>query len=114
MADLEPVLQEQFFDGKSMGGLMLTPLFGVGASVLLAFTIWEWFSRQSRHEERHGRRTKGPELVAAFGWNRSRESDGIRLRLEQKWGLLPSSFCIPRKLESSHICCARSFVPLDC
>ena len=107
VAGFAPVLQEQFFDGKSMGRLMLTPLFGVGAFVLLAFAIREWFRRQSRHEERHGRRTKGPELVSAFGWNlnrkRGREGDGIRLRLEPKWGLLPSSFCIPRKLESSHI-----------
>jgi hypothetical protein len=103
VADFGAVLQEQFFDGKSMVRLMLTPLFGVGALVLLAFAIREWFRRESSHEERHGRRTKGPELVSALGWNRSRETDGIRLRLEPKWGLLPSSFCIPRKLESSHI-----------
>ena len=106
VADFGPVLQEQFFDGKSMVRLMLTPLFGVGALILLAFAIREWFRRQSRHEERHGRRTKGPELVSGwnvFGWKRSREADGIRLRLEPKWGVLPSSFCIPRKLESSHI-----------
>jgi hypothetical protein len=87
--------------------LMLTPLFGVGALVLLGFAIREWFRRQSRHEERHGRRTKEPELVSAFGWNlnwkRGRQADGIRLRLEPKWGLLSSSFCIPRKLELSHI-----------
>jgi hypothetical protein len=103
VADSGPILQEQFFDGKSMARLMLTPLFGVGALVLLAFAIREWFRRESRHEERHGRRTKGPELVSEFGWKRSREADGIRLRLEPKWGVLPSSFCIPRKLESSHI-----------
>jgi hypothetical protein len=106
VADFGPVLQEQFFEGKSMVRLMLTPLFGVGTLVLLAFAIREWFRRQSKHEERHGRRTKGPELVSgwnAFGWKRSREADGIRLRLESKWGVLPSSFCIPRKLESSHI-----------
>ena len=103
VADFGPVLQEQFFEGKSMARLMLTPLFGVGALILLAFAIREWFRRESRHEERHGRRTKGPELVSEFGWKRSREADGIRLRLEPKWGVLPSSFCIPRKLESSHI-----------
>ena len=106
VADFGPVLQEQFFEGKSMARLMLSPLFGVGALILLAFAIREWFRRQSRHEERHGRRTKGPELVSGwngFGWKRSRQADEIRLRLEPKWGVLPSSFCIPRKLESSHI-----------
>ena len=106
VADFGAVLQEQFFEGKSMVRLMLTPLFGVGVLILLAFAIRDWFRRQFRHEERHGRRTKGPELVSGwngFGWKRSREAEGIRLRLQPKWGVLPSSFCIPRKLESSHI-----------
>jgi len=60
-----------------------------------------------RHEERHGRRTKGPELTRP-AWLRWRADAGIRLRVQGEsigskllpWG---RSYAIPKRLESSHI-----------
>jgi hypothetical protein len=84
------------------------------AGILFFYALWLQFrkgsSRNQKHEERHGRRTKGPELVSA-GWNRAANADGIRFRLQ--WGgavsgvtrMLPfgPSFRIPKRLESSHL-----------
>ncbi len=58
---------------------------------------------RSRHEDRHGRRTKGPELMSALQWNSRARSSGLQLRLEPNLGSLSPTFHIPRKLESSHI-----------
>ena len=101
--DLVPFLQQQFFDGQSLARLFLTPVLGVFLFLLLAGGGWSWWGSRSKHEDRHGRRTKGPELISAFGWNRSAKADGIRLRLRSRWGPLGRSFGIPKRLESSHI-----------
>jgi len=98
-----PILQDEFFAGQSVPRLLLTPLCGTALLFLLYLALLEKFGRQSKQEERHGRRTKGPELLSAFRWNRSGKRSGIRLKLRSKFGLLPSGFRIPKKLESSHI-----------
>lgn len=95
------VLQNEFFAGESFARMMVTPLCGTALAALLYFGFREKFGSQSKHEERHGRRTKGPELTSAFAW--ARRGDGIRLRLAGKFGLPGTSFRIPKKLESSHI-----------
>jgi len=102
-ADLAPFLQAQFFDGKSLVQLLLTPALGTVLFLVLAGGGWSWFWSRSRHEDRHGRRTKGPELISALRWNRSAKADGIQFRLRSRWGPLGRSFGIPKKLESSHI-----------
>ena len=99
----DSVLQDQFFAGQSFARMMITPLCGAAVAFLLYLALRERVGGQSEHEERHGRRTKGPELVSALQWNRGAQADGIRLRLESKWGPLGGSFRIPRKLEASHI-----------
>ncbi len=101
--DLAPYLQAQFFDGKSLPQLFLTPALGTVLFLVLVVGIRSWWSSRSKHEDRHGRRTKGPELTSVFQWNRNRKADGIRLRLRSKAGLLGRSFRIPKQLESSHI-----------
>ncbi|MDQ2839439.1 MAG: type IV secretion system DNA-binding domain-containing protein [Acidobacteriota bacterium] len=98
-----PILQDEFFAGESMTRLMLTPLCGFAVLFLLYLAYRERFGGQSKREERHGRRTKGPELVSSFRWYWGAKRNGIRLRLKRRMGLLPSSFRIPKRLESSHI-----------
>lgn len=66
-----PTLQDEFFAGQSVTRLLLTPLCGTALLFLLYLALREKFGSQSKQEERHGRRTKGPELVSAFRWNRS-------------------------------------------
>jgi hypothetical protein len=61
-AKLEPYLQETLFDGESAWRLLLQPV-------------------RLRHEERHGRRTKGPELLSASRSTCRAKADGIRFRL---------------------------------
>ena len=101
--DLALFLQAQYFDGQSLARLFLTPVLGVFLFLVLTGGAWSWWSSRSKHEDRHGRRTKGPELMSTFRWNRSVKWGGIRLRLEPKFGPLGRSFRIPKKLESSHI-----------
>lgn len=96
------ILQDDFFAGESFARMMVTPLCGMALIALLLLGLRGRLGSQSEHEERHGRRTKGPELTSASQWARSGKADGIRLRLTGKFGL-PASFRIPRKLESSHI-----------
>ena len=103
-ADPEAVVLEQhFFAGQSVERLMVTPLSGAAILILLYLTLGGRFGGQSEHEERHGRRTKGPELASALQSRLSLQRSGVRLRLRSKWGLPAASFRIPRKLESSHI-----------
>ena len=97
------VLEEQFFAGQSVERLMVTPLCGTAILILVYLTSGGRFGGQSEHEERHGRRTKGPELASGLRSRLSLQRSGIRLRLRSKWGLPAASFRIPRKLESSHI-----------
>jgi hypothetical protein len=84
------------------------------AFILALLALRIWFHDQSKQEERHGRRTKGPELLSALRWNRKTKADGtqLHLRWDNPWldrfsKLLPGraspSFRIPRNLEASHL-----------
>lgn len=110
-ASLAKGLQESVYDGESVWRLFARPMLNSLAVLLSFYLVWLLLRRGStasrRQEQRHGRRTKGPELRAG-GWRRRRAADGIsfRLRFEKKpWRWLPfgPSFRIPRRLESSHI-----------
>jgi hypothetical protein len=96
-------LQDGFFAGESFGRLLITPLCGAAALFLLYLALKTKFGGQTGHEERHGRRTKGPELTSAFAWTQRGKSDGIRLRLASRLGPLSPKFLIPQKLLASHI-----------
>jgi len=107
-------LREYIYDGESAWWLFVRPMLCCLAGLMLLYALglqiktgWlGWGSR--KHEERHGRRTKGPELQPGGGWRRRLRSDGIsfRLRFEKApWSWLPfgPTYRIPRRLESSHI-----------
>jgi hypothetical protein len=110
-AKLERYLETEIFDARGIWRMVLQPLFAFAAAVLFLLGMRAWWKSRSKHEERHGRRTKGPELASPFGWLRARKEDGIRFQLQ--WGDSPSSwktrlpfgpsYRIPRRLESSHI-----------
>jgi len=105
---LSPYLQETFFDGESAWRLLLQPVLWGAAAVLFLLAGGITIQERSRQEERHGRRTKGPELLSPLRSNYVAKADGIRFRLRfANWllGRLPfgPSYRIPRKLESSHI-----------
>ena len=110
-AKLEQYLETYVYDGKSLWRMFLQPLLVFAAAVLFLLGIRAWWKGRSRHEERHGRRTKGPELASPFGWNSAGKDDGIRFQL--RWGdessswkaRLPfgPSYRVPRRLESSHM-----------
>ncbi len=105
---LSPYLQQTFFDGESAWHLLLQPVLWGAAAMLFLLAGGITIQERSRHEERHGRRTKGPELLSALRSMYVARVDGIRFRLRfANWllGGLPfgPSYRIPRKLESSHI-----------
>jgi Type IV secretion-system coupling protein DNA-binding domain len=107
-ARLKPYLQETFFDRESAWRLFLQPVLWGAAAVIFLLAGWITLRERLRHEERHGRRTKGPELLAASRSTYRAKADGIRfcLRFENPLlGRLPfgPGYRIPRKLESSHI-----------
>jgi hypothetical protein len=116
-AKLHAFLQTSIFDGHSYEWVIAEPLlFGllvVAALIGVAIALKRRSNASRRHEERHGRRTKGPELISAAGWNSKLHPDGIRLQLHQPTlfrqlqarllGGSHSSLGIRRTLESSHI-----------
>ena len=107
-AKLEPYLQATFFADESAWSLLVRPLLWGAAAVLFLLAVRNLWLSQDRHEERHGRRTRGSELLSALLSRRRAKADGIRFRLrfENEWlGRLSfgPSYRIPRKLESSHI-----------
>src|ERR1039457_6706771 len=107
-AKLEQYLETDVYDGRSLWRMLLQPLLGFAAAVLFLLAIRSWWKGRSRHEERHGRRSKVPELASPFG---AGKADGIRFQL--RWGGQSSSWVtrlsfgpsynVPRRLESSHI-----------
>ena len=116
-AELEAFLRANIYEGQSSEWIVAKPLLlgllGV-AGLLAVVIVVRHRSKVSRsHEERHGRRTKGPELVSAAEWNARLQPDGIQLQLQpagllrqlqdQMLGRRPPSLGIRRKLESSHI-----------
>jgi hypothetical protein len=64
-AKLERYLETRFSTEKASGGWFLQPLFACAAAVLFLLGMRAWWKTRSKHEERHGRRTKGPEVVIA-------------------------------------------------
>jgi hypothetical protein len=111
-AQLAEYLKDAIYGGETFWRMALKPLLAVlgGLFCLLALRAW----RQSRasQEQRHGRRTRGPELRSAVqwlrGWLQSRKAAGIgfRLRFESPlldWLPFGPVYRIPRRLESSHI-----------
>ncbi len=113
-ARLEPYLQSQFYGGQSFWLIFLRPFLWGAAILFILLAARAWFQRQSKSEQRHGRRTKGPELLSALRWNRKTKADGIQLHLrwDNPWldrfgKLLPGwaspSFRVSRNLEASHL-----------
>lgn len=82
---LEQFLEQYIYDGRSFWTLMLEPiLFGFALMMFLlagGLQLKEWLGTGSRHEQRHGRRTRGPELLSSWQWNWKLKPDGIRWRL---------------------------------
>jgi hypothetical protein len=107
-APLAAYLKNEIYGGESFWWFMLRPFLWVAAALFLLLAVRAWRRSRARHEERHGRRTKGPELRRAFEWFRNRKADGIgfRLRFENpllRWLPFGPRYRIPRRLESSHI-----------
>ena len=78
------------------------------AAVLVLLGVISSRRGQSRYEERHGRRTKGPELTRPAWLKLSSKEDGIQFRLcfeRPPFDGLPfgPGYRVPRRLESSHI-----------
>ena len=59
---------------------MLNSLAVLMLLYVLRLQMKQGFGRRQQQEERHGRRTKGPELASALRW-RGAKTDGIRFRL---------------------------------
>lgn len=106
--ELQTYLQMAVYDGDSAWVIFLRPICYTLAGLVFLYALWLQFGRRSRateaQEQRHGRRTKGPELLSS---PRGSSDGGIRLQMERegtfaRW--LPArSFHIPRRLEASHI-----------
>jgi len=107
-AELKTYLRDTIYDGDSAWLIFLRPILYLTALVLSLYLLWMFFGHKLRisrkHEQRHGRRTKGPELLAAL---RGSGDGGIRFQMEREGAFsryLPAtSFQIPRRLEASHI-----------
>jgi len=116
-SELAPLLRDLMYDGESFPRIFGMPLlYGLVGLIFVCLALqkakdaWgyglsSWAQR--RQEERHGRRTKGPELTRP-AWLRWRRDAGIRLRLQgESMGskLVPwvRSYAIPKRLESSHL-----------
>jgi len=104
-------LQEYIYDGVSVWWLFGRPMLNSLAVLMLLYVLWlqrkQVFSRRRQQEERHGRRTKGPELASALRW-RGSKTDGVRFRLRfenclLQWLPFGPSYRIPKRLEASHI-----------
>ncbi|HEY0308784.1 MAG TPA: type IV secretion system DNA-binding domain-containing protein, partial [Acidobacteriaceae bacterium] len=104
-------LQEYVYDGVSVWWLFGRPMLNSLAVLMLLYVLRlqmkQGFGRSRQQEERHGRRTKGPELASALRW-RSAKTDGIRFRLRfentlLRWLPFGPSYRIPKRLEASHI-----------
>jgi len=116
-SELTALLQNSMYDGDSVPRILGIPLlYGLVGLIFVCIALqkakeaWgyglsSWAQR--RQEERHGRRTKGPELSLPSRLKMFRR-DGIRLKLQGEsmgsklvpWG---RSYAIPKRLESSHI-----------
>lgn len=107
-APLAAYLRNEIYGGESLWWFMLRPFLWVAAALFFLLAVRVWWKSRARHEERHGRRTKGPELRRAFAWFRNRKASGIGFRLRfgnplLRWLPFGPVYRIPRRLESSHI-----------
>ena len=109
--ELREYLAATIYDGDSAWLIFLRPVLYLTAVVLFLYALWLTFGHKLRasrtQEQRHGRRTKGPELTSAFGWHGAK-TDGIRFRLRfenalLRWLPFGPSYRIPKRLEASHI-----------
>ena len=115
-AELEAFLRANIYNDHGYGWVVAEPLLlgllPVAGLVAVVIAI----RRRSRvlrsHEERHGRRTRGPELISAGDWNTKLRPDGLRLQLDTPklsqiqsliLGRRRPSLGIRKNLESSHI-----------
>jgi hypothetical protein len=116
--ELKEFLQEDFYNGNGFWQVMEEPAaeaFGfLLIAIVPALALKGKFASRAKREQRHGRRTKGPELLSLLRWNRRTKADGIQfqLRSENTWlnhlgkflpGWANPSFRIRRDLEASHI-----------
>jgi hypothetical protein len=116
--ELAKLLRDYIYDGESIWRIFLVPAAVELCGLYLLFLAflkvkeaigWEvhsWWNRAQ--EERHGRRTRGPELRRAFAWFRNRKADGIGFRMcfespLVRWLPFGPVYRIPRRLEASHI-----------
>ncbi|WP_158789381.1 type IV secretion system DNA-binding domain-containing protein [Granulicella sp. L46] len=106
--ELQAYLQAAVYEGDSPWAIFLRPICYVLAAVVFLYALWFQFGRRNRlgrkQEQRHGRRTKGPELLSRLHGS---SDGGIRFQMERKgifgkWLPAPG-FHIPRRLEASHI-----------
>ncbi len=117
-SELAPLLRDSMYDGESVPRILGMPLiYGLVGLMFVCLALqkakdaWgyglsSWAQR--RQEQRHGRRTKGPELSLPSSLKVFRRDAGIRLRLQGEsigsklvpWG---RSYAVPKRLESSHI-----------
>jgi hypothetical protein len=106
--ELQAYLRATVYDGDSAWAIFLRPICYELAGVVFLYALWLQFGRRSRasrkQEQRHGLRTKGPELIDVL---RGSGDGGISFQMERegafgRW-LPASSFHIPRRLEASHI-----------
>ena len=107
-APLAEYLRSEIYGGESFWWFVLRPFLWVAAALFFLLAVREWSKSKARHEERHGRRTKGPELRRAFEWFRNRKTADIRFRLRfenafLRWLPFGPSYRIPKRLEASHI-----------
>jgi hypothetical protein len=106
--ELREYLAATIYDGDSVWLIFLRPVLYLTALVLFLYLLWLLLGHKLRvsrkHEQRHGRRTKGPERLAAL---RGSGDGGIRFQMKREGTLgqfLPArSFHIPRRLEASHV-----------
>jgi Type IV secretion-system coupling protein DNA-binding domain len=107
-AELKAYLRDTIYDGDSAWLIFLRPILYLTALALSLYLLWLFFGHKLRisrkHEQRHGRRTKGPELLARL---RGSSDGGIRFQMEREGAFsrfLPAtSFEVPRRIEASHI-----------
>ncbi|HWZ52793.1 MAG TPA: type IV secretion system DNA-binding domain-containing protein [Granulicella sp.] len=104
-------LRDYVYDGVSVWWWLGRPMLNSLAVLMLLYVLrlqmQQGFGRRRQQEERHGRRTKDPELASAFWW-RGTKTDGIRFRLRfenalLRWLPFGPSYRIPKRLEASHI-----------
>jgi Type IV secretion-system coupling protein DNA-binding domain len=117
-AGLEQLLQQYIYNGHGFWGLMAEPVITGFLFILVlivpALTFKEKLFSGSKHEQRHGRRTRGPELLSWWRWNWKLKPDGIRWQLRWQSFLLDwcskqlpkwatPTFGMRRNLEANHI-----------